>query len=354
LRNLTVTTANASYDIYIGSDLFSSQKHLKPLKQFNRFYFIVDENLIGLTSIIDDSRTIGKFVVASGESNKSFENYYKIQTQLIEKGFRRNDTIIALGGGVVGDLAGFVAATYQRGCSLIQIPTTLLSTVDSSVGGKTAINHPLGKNLIGSIYQPSLVLIDPSFFATLPKRQIINGMAEVVKYAILGRNDLFQSLETLSEEWHLANESLEDIIFQCISIKAEYVKADEKDFGIRNLLNFGHTFAHAIEQIFKYENILHGEAVAIGMSLAARYSYQSGYCDCVFVERLETLLSKLRLPYQLPEKCSPSIMVENMSRDKKNMQNGITLVLTRGIGECFIQQEVNPESIFEFLYQQTS
>ncbi len=340
MHKVTVTTAQTNYDVIICSDLLTPSNLEKHLAPFQQLFLIIDEHLVDVSNRFTNERIVGQYILPSGEINKSFQHYYQIQTQVIESGLRRNGAIVAIGGGVVGDLAGFVAATYQRGCSLVQVPSTLLSAVDSSVGGKTAINHPLGKNLIGAFYQPSLVLIDTQLWQSLPSKQLINGFAEVLKYAILSSPQLFEFLEQLEDVRTLSKQQSDDLVAECVAIKARYVEEDTQDLGIRNLLNLGHTFGHAIEQIHDYKGILHGEAVAIGMVLAAKYAASKSYCDKGLPEKIARVCNKLGLPSALPPNCVSKQMVSNMLKDKKNMQQGVNLILPKEVGDCFSKENV--------------
>jgi 3-dehydroquinate synthase len=255
---------------------------------------------------------------------------------MLQKKLDRRTILIALGGGVVGDLGGFVAACYQRGIRYIQVPTTLLAQVDSSVGGKTAINHPLGKNMIGAFHQPSLVLSDTSLLETLPEREFISGMAEVIKYGLIKDHSFFEWLEQNIE--HIMSrspEALATVIRKSCENKRDVVAKDEKENGVRAILNLGHTFGHAIENLMDYGSWLHGEAVAVGICMASRLSRDQGLISDESYSRIESILQKANLPTKAPKECSPDRMLEIMRGDKKSNNKEINLVLLKAIGEAF-------------------
>ena len=271
-------------------------------------------------------------VLPDGESTKSLKYLAGIYDRLIDNGMERSDYIIAFGGGVVGDLAGFAAATYLRGINFIQVPTTLLADVDSSVGGKTGIDHPKGKNLIGSFYQPRAVLIDVDILKTLDKRELINGFAEVIKYGAALDADFFSYLESNYKKiLAYDEETLIRIIEKSCSIKADIVNQDEKESGLRSVLNFGHSLGHAIETLYNYENIKHGEAIAIGMVFAAKLSKHLGLCGEEEVARIKNLIINSGLPSDIPD-FTPEQYVNAMKLDKKVSDKQIKFVLIKGIG----------------------
>ena len=271
-------------------------------------------------------------VLPDGESTKSLKYLADIHDRLIDNGMERSDYIIAFGGGVVGDLAGFAAATYLRGINFIQVPTTLLADVDSSVGGKTGIDHPKGKNLIGSFYQPRAVLIDVDILKTLDKRELTNGFAEVIKYGASLDANFFSYLESNYKKiLAYDEESLIRIIEKSCSIKADIVNQDEKESGLRSVLNFGHSLGHAIETLYNYENIKHGEAIAIGMVFAAQLSKHLGLCGEEDVARIKNLIINSGLPSDIPD-FTPEQYVNAMKLDKKVSDKQIKFVLIKGIG----------------------
>jgi 3-dehydroquinate synthase len=291
-----------------------------------------------------------------GEEHKTLDTLSTIYNTLIEHRFERTSAIIALGGGVVGDVAGFAAATYLRGVPYIQVPTTLLAQVDSSVGGKTAVNHPKGKNLIGAFYQPRGVYIDPDVLSTLDVRETRAGMAEVIKYGVIWDAKFFASLElvafgldggdTAIRELAAKDELIELVARSC-EIKAEVVGSDETEKGLRAILNFGHTFGHAIEAEAGYGVYRHGEAVAIGMVMAARYSVVLGHTDESTAKRIETLVESFGLPTTCPE-IEPSVLMAAMKLDKKVAGAKIRFVLTTGLGSVHLES-VDDEVLRRFL-----
>ncbi|MDX2494537.1 MAG: 3-dehydroquinate synthase, partial [Desulfuromusa sp.] len=287
-----------------------------------------------------------RFNVPDGEEFKSVETLQLIYNFLLENNFDRGCGIIALGGGVVGDMAGFAAATFLRGIPYVQVPTTLLAQVDSSVGGKTAVNHPLGKNLIGAFYQPELVLIDISTLKTLEIREVSAGLAEVVKYGVIRDYEFFCWLEkNVDKLKDLDTEALTYAIKKACQIKAEIVEVDEKEGSVRAFLNYGHTFGHAIENLSGYGRWKHGEAVSVGMVVASKISFQQGLCSQQDVDRLVTLLKDLDLPIDPPD-FSMNEYVTSMQRDKKVKQGELTLVLNRGIGEVVLQKITDISAVF--------
>ena len=261
----------------------------------------------------------------------------------------RKSVLIALGGGVIGDLVGFVAATFQRGVPFVQVPTTLLSQVDSSVGGKTAVNHPKGKNMIGAFYQPCLVLADLDTLQTLPQKEFRAGLAEIIKYGVISDSSLFEYLEKNVEKiLQLDKKCLEYIIKTSCSIKAEVVEKDELENHYRMILNFGHTLGHAIEALTHYSKFIHGEAVAIGMVYAAKLSDKLGKCQEGIPRRLDRLVRKFGLPADLPDLHSKAI-IESLYHDKKTMNHKIKFILVKEIGIVEIVDDIPEEKIISIL-----
>ena len=285
-------------------------------------------------------------LLPDGEKYKTLESLNLIFTALLQGNHGRDTTIIALGGGVIGDVAGFAAASYQRGVRLIQIPTTLLSQVDSSVGGKTAVNHELGKNMIGAFYQPSMVIIDTHTLDTLPKREVNAGLAEVIKYGAILDYEFFEWLEAhIDELVALNNESLQHCIARCCQIKADVVARDETEKGDRALLNLGHTFGHAIETHLGYGNWLHGEAVSTGMMIAAALSEQLGDISVADVSRLEKLLARANLPTLSPDSMQLEDYLPHMMRDKKVLAGKLRLVLLKSLGQAYIATDTDKDLV---------
>ena len=316
--------------------------------------FIVTDSAVGAlyAGPLQDTLEEGGFqprvhTVAAGEASKSFACFQQIIDWLVEQKAEQKEAIIALGGGVVGDLAGFVASCYQRGVPLVQVPTTLLAQVDSAIGGKTGINHPLGKNLIGAFYQPKLIYADPAFLLTLPERIYREGWAEIIKYAMILDADLFTTLEEQTAAL-LARDArlLPAIIARCMRMKMDIVQRDERDGGLRNILNYGHTFGHALEAITEYGTWLHGEAVAIGMEVAARIAVASGLLLQEDAQRQRNLLQAFNLPVQCAGVDIETAM-QAMQRDKKVRAGKMRWVLATSIGHAEVFDNIDTELVCE-------
>jgi shikimate kinase/3-dehydroquinate synthase len=274
------------------------------------------------------------FTIPAGESSKSLQYWQQILDWLVEHKAEHQEAIVALGGGVAGDLAGFVAATYQRGVPLVQVPTSLLAQVDAAIGGKTGINHPLGKNLIGAFYQPKLIIVDPAFLLTLPERMYREGWAEIVKYGMILDADLFEMLEMRTSSLHARDATLlAEIVARCIRLKMDVVQRDERDGGLRNILNYGHTFGHALEALTDYGTWLHGEAVSIGMEVAAQIAVSRGLLANEHAVRQHKLLHALDLPVHCPGVDTDAVL-ELMQRDKKVRAGRMRWVLPTRIGHA--------------------
>ena len=285
------------------------------------------------------------FIVPAGEASKSLQSWQLILDWLVEQKAEQQEPILALGGGVVGDLAGFVAATYHRGVPLVQIPTSLLALVDSAIGGKTGINHPLGKNLIGAFYQPKLIIVDPAFLLTLPERVYREGWAEIVKYGMILDADLFEVLEKQTSLLHTREATLlTKIIARCIQLKMDVVQRDERDGGLRNILNYGHTFGHALEALTDYGTFLHGEAIAIGMEVAAQIAVATGLLTNEHALRQHELLRALNLPVHCPGIATESVL-EKMQRDKKVRSGRMRWVLPAHIGHAEVYDDIPLEVV---------
>ncbi len=291
--------------------------------------------------------------IPDGRRQKTLTTVQAIYDQLLEVGFDRAGTIVALGGSIVGDIAGFVAATFMRGVNLVQCPTSLLAMADTSIGGKNSIDLPQGKNLVGSFKQPSLVLADVATLMTLPVEELISGMAEVIKHGLLADIDLFEKVE--QGEWPLKTDSLhsshseiQNLVAQAIQVKISYVQKDPFDEGIRKQLNMGHTFAHAIEKVSK-NTIRHGEAVAMGLAAATDLSARLGYCEHHLKERIDLVLKKVGLPNRIPAKLAPQSILEAMSRDKKRLAQSNRLVLPIKVGEVFVADNIKNDDILKTL-----
>ncbi len=285
-------------------------------------------------------------ILEDGEQYKNQQSLFAIYDALIQKKHHRDTTLMALGGGVIGDLTGFAASTYQRGVGFIQIPTTLLAQVDASVGGKTAINHPLGKNMIGSFYQPQAVFINIATLHTLPEREFRAGLAEMIKYGLLAGGDFLNKLSYALQQGLTASYPLlPELIAECCRIKAQFVESDEKERGQRALLNLGHTFAHALEAYTHYQQWLHGEAVAIGLYCAAVLSYQSGLIDWTLVKQVEQMLQDARLPHKIPANINLKKLRELMGLDKKIKNKKLRFVLIKKPGHCYLEDQVTEDDL---------
>lgn len=285
-------------------------------------------------------------ILPDGEEFKNKGSLFAIYDSLIQKKHHRDTTLIALGGGVIGDVAGFAASTYQRGIPFIQIPTTLLAQIDASVGGKTAINHPLGKNMIGSFYQPQAVIIDLNTLNTLPQREFRSGLAEMIKYGLLAGGTFLKELQlALKEGLTVQSSDLPKLIAQCCRIKAEFVEKDEKETGQRALLNLGHTFAHALEAYTHYQRWLHGEAVAIGLYCAAVLSYKIGLIDLFLVEQVEMMLRNAGLPHKIPKSVDLQKLTDLMSLDKKIKNNCLRFVVIQKPGDCYLSDKITEDCL---------
>ena len=273
-------------------------------------------------------------VIDAGERHKTRETKQRIEDHLIEAGLSRDTVILGLGGGVVTDLAGFVAATYMRGIPWVALPTTLLAMVDASIGGKTAVDHPLGKNLIGAFHQPALVVVDVDFLRTLPEREMRQGLAEVAKAGIIGDADLFALLSSHADALARRDAGAAiEIIGRACAVKASVVAADEKESDLRQVLNFGHTIGHALEAVTGYTQFLHGEAVAVGMAKAALLSTRYGFCDAESLQRVVQLLANAGLPSEIPGDVSLTGVIQAMEVDKKAAGGKIKFVMCEGIGK---------------------
>lgn len=350
MASLTVSLDERSYPIFIESGLLSNANLLSQYIHSQRVCIISNEVVAPLyLDTIKQSLSqfqLDEIILEDGEASKNLSNFEAIMAHMLEQGHGRDSTIIALGGGVIGDLSGFAAACYQRGIDFIQVPTTLLSQVDSSVGGKTAVNHPLGKNMIGAFYQPKAVFIDIDSLITLPAREFAAGMAEVIKYGVLADSEFFDWL--IENQQAIKNKDaklLAQMIEHCCAIKADIVARDEKESGVRAHLNLGHTFGHAIEAELGYGQWLHGEAVATGMVMASQLAHDLDLIDADAVAAVTDLIQQFDLPTQAPASMSFADFIRHMRRDKKNMNGNIRLILPTKIGECGIFDDVSQQQL---------
>ncbi|KGK01082.1 3-dehydroquinate synthase [Thalassotalea sp. ND16A] len=350
MADLIVSLAERSYPIYIESGLLSDNSQLTEHIAGKRVCIVTNDVVapLYLASLKQQlsAYTVDQLILPDGEAQKNLTNFEVIMAHLLANGHGRDSTLIALGGGVIGDITGFAAACYQRGIDFIQIPTTLLSQVDSSVGGKTAVNHPLGKNMIGAFYQPKAVLIDIDSLSTLPIREFNAGMAEVIKYGILGDKPFFDWLET-NKQAIKAKESkiLAEMIQRCCQAKADIVSEDEKEAGVRALLNLGHTFGHAIEAEQGYGVWLHGEAVATGMVQASQLAEHLGYLSAAETNQIIELISYFDLPIKAPDDMSFADFIKHMARDKKNLGGKLRLIIPTAIGKSEIFDNITEQQL---------
>ena len=347
---LTVDLAERSYPIYIGDLLLGDGSLLLQHIPGKNVLVVSNETVAPLyldkTLAMLGGKHTETCILPDGEEFKNLETLNTIYDALLGKKLDRNSTIVALGGGVIGDMAGFAAASYQRGIHLIQIPTTLLAQVDSSVGGKTAVNHPLGKNMIGAFYQPRAVIADTATLDTLPDRELSAGIAEIIKYGLIRDLPFFEWLrQNMDKLLQRDAGALAYAIEHSCRNKAEVVAADEKESGQRALLNLGHTFGHAIEAGLGYGQWLHGEAVAAGMCMAAKLSQQLGWISAEDVARIAAMIAKADLPVHAPAELGVDRFVELMSVDKKVIDGVLRLVLLKDIGHAVVTNDYSQEQL---------
>jgi len=342
MKTYQVDLGDRSYPIYIGPCL-SEKKLLVDTVYHHEVVIVTNETIAPLyldkieSPLKAEGKKVSSVVLPDGESYKNLDTVNKIFDVLLEQSYSRKVVLVALGGGVIGDMTGFAAASYQRGVDFVQIPTTLLSQVDSSVGGKTGVNHPLGKNMIGAFKQPIAVLIDPSTLSTLPKKEFSAGFAEVIKHGIIQSEPYFNMLEqNLNEIFSLDIDALTDVITGSCEIKSRVVAQDETEQGIRAILNLGHTFGHAIETTLGYGVWLHGEAVGVGLVMAAHLSQRLGLIDSDMVSRIKALVEKSGLPIAVPPEMTVDAFLRAMYRDKKVDAGTMRLVLIRHLGQGFV------------------
>jgi 3-dehydroquinate synthase len=348
MQTLYVELGERRYPIFIGSNL-DPQQLLEPYIRGQQVMIVTNETVKPLyldryqKAIESLGKKVGVCVLPDGESYKNIENLNLIFDALLEAGFNRDCTVVALGGGVIGDMAGFASACFQRGVYFIQVPTTLLSQVDSSVGGKTGINHPLGKNMIGAFQQPEVVLADMAQLKSLPERELSAGLAEVIKYALLGDVDFLTWLEANMDRLIAQDpELLAEAVYRSCAHKARIVANDEKEQGERALLNLGHTFGHAIESYLGYGEWLHGEAVATGMVMAADLSYLMGWITESDLERTKIIIQRAKLPIKCPQIPLDEFLAY-MAHDKKVLNGQLRLVLMKSLGQAIITKEFDVE-----------
>lgn len=348
MKTLYVELGERRYPIFIGSNL-NPQELLEPYIHGKQVMIVSNDTVAPLyldrykATLENLGKTVATCILPDGEKYKNIEHLNLIFDALLEAGFNRDCTVLALGGGVIGDMAGFASACFQRGVYFIQVPTTLLSQVDSSVGGKTGINHPLGKNMIGAFQQPQVVLADMSQLSTLPDRELSAGLAEVIKYALLGDEEFLVWLEANMEGLIARDEQLlAEAVYRSCAHKAHIVANDEKEQGERALLNLGHTFGHAIESYLGYGEWLHGEAVATGMVMAADLSHRMGWISLEDLERTKKIISRAQLPIVCP-KIPLDDFLAYMAHDKKVLNGQLRLVLLQQLGKAVITRDFDVE-----------
>lgn len=355
MRTLTVDLGDRTYPIFIGADLISDSTLYRPYVHGRQVMIVSNETVAPL--YLESVKTalvgyqVSSVVLPDGEQYKNLDNLNRIYSALLEQRFDRRCTLVALGGGVVGDMTGFAAASYQRGVNFIQVPTTLLSQVDSSVGGKTGVNHALGKNMIGAFHQPQCVIADTATLATLPARELSAGLAEVIKYGLINDREFFDWLEANMPALVARDDAaLSYAIERSCADKAAVVAADEREVGQRALLNLGHTFGHAIETGMGYGNWLHGEAVGAGMCMAATMSACLGWLSEEQVARVDGLVAAAGLPVRPPDEVAPERFMELMAVDKKVVDGQLRLVLMKDIGESVICADFDLDTLRKTLH----
>ncbi len=355
-HSLEVDLGERSYPIRIGQQILGQGELIEPHIHGGSALIVSNDTVAPLyldtvRQVLDSSGIRhDQIVLDDGEQFKTMASIESIIDLLLQNHHDRRTTIIALGGGVIGDIAGFAAAIYQRGVNFIQLPTTLLSQVDSSVGGKTGVNHPLGKNMIGAFYQPQCVLIDIDTLNTLPPRELSAGLAEVVKYGLIHDAGFFAWLEQNIDGLMARDaELLAQAVLVSCQTKARVVELDERESGLRAILNLGHTFGHAIETVMGYGNWLHGEAVAAGMVMALDLSRREGLIDASVGERAVALLERAALPVAPPAEISAEQFLEVMAVDKKTIDGKINLVLLRALGDAFVTSDYDPAKLHQTL-----
>lgn len=357
MQIIKAKTASRQYFIYVGAGIISRLGFYLKQHGFTDRAIIITNPIVNelygssiKTDLLAEGLEAAILLVPDGEKYKSLENAAMLYKKISELGADRRTPVIAVGGGVIGDLAGFVAATYMRGLPLVQVPTTLLAQVDSSIGGKVAINHEKIKNKIGAFYQPDFVLSDTQTLNTLPDNQLSNGLAEIIKYAVIRDRTFFKYIErNVNNIKSRQPEALERTIARCAKIKARVVARDERDTGLRNILNFGHTVGHAIESTSDF-NLGHGEAVSIGMTIAGRISRNAGLLSQRELNDIIRLIEKAGLPVKLPE-LDAGRVIEVIRQDKKIISGRIRFILAKSIGNAIISDRISPADIEKALVE---
>ncbi|KUG24101.1 3-dehydroquinate synthase [hydrocarbon metagenome] len=352
--------SRSSYEIRIGRDIIDRIALIIAKNHKSERYIVITDDCVGslygkkfLASLEDVGLNVSLIEFPAGEANKNINTVLDIAEKLLHAGADRETFLIALGGGVVGDITGFIASVFMRSVPYIQIPTTLVAQVDSSIGGKTAVDLPQGKNLMGTFYQPCAVFTDLSFLETLPEKEFNNGLSEIIKYGIIDDEKMFHTVEDNIETIKSKDSKiLLNIIETCCRIKKSIVEIDEKDQGLRHILNFGHTWGHALEKMSRY-TITHGEGVALGMIAAARLSEKMGYLESNQAKRIETLIRSAGLPWKIPEVFSADDIIDALRMDKKKKGDIVRFVLLKKIGMPFIIGSIKPETITAVIEEMT-
>lgn len=347
METLTVTHPAGQYTVTIGAGLL---EHLRELTAVDGRVAVITDSHVGPLYADAISNKTCLITMPAGEQHKTLATVSGMYGQLLEAGIDRRDTIVALGGGVVGDVAGFVAATYMRGINFVQCPTSLLAMVDASVGGKTGVDLPQGKNLVGAFKQPTAVIADVATLQTLPPEELSAGMAEVIKHGLIGDEELFGKLEI--GDWRVNSRSpipnLQSLVTRAIRVKQLVVQKDPFEHGRRAVLNLGHTFGHAIEQVSQYR-VRHGEGVAMGLVAAANLSARLGLCSADLQVRIETALQQANLPSRIPIELAPQAQYRAMFSDKKKAGGKLRFILLRDVGDVFVADDVPDTAVMETL-----
>jgi 3-dehydroquinate synthase len=353
MERINVNLGKRSYPIFIEHGILGNiSKIVREYFSGRKILVITDSNVVDLyarqlaAGLENEGFQTFVEVVPAGEASKSLARAEDLYNAALDHRLDRKSAILALGGGVVGDLAGFIAATYMRGIGFIQVPTTLLAQVDSSVGGKVAVNLPRAKNIVGAFYQPKLVIIDPDTLLSLPEREFAEGLVEVIKYGIIRDEDFFRWLEQYIKNLRQNTADLVHAIKRSCEIKAAIVSEDEAECGLRMVLNFGHTVGHALEAVFGYGTLLHGEAVALGMVFEAKIALNRGLIDERTFLRIEGLV-KSAVPKDLPHRPDPDSLIESMSFDKKNLNEKITFILPERLGRVAVYSDITAKEILQ-------
>lgn len=356
---IRVNLPQNTYEIAIASDsLDRLGRWMKSLSLGKKVVLVSNPKVFGyygarvMASLKDAGFQVTHHLFEDGEAYKTLDSVRRLYDTALDFGLERSSTLVALGGGVVGDMTGFAAATWLRGIHFVQVPTTLLAAIDASIGGKTGVNHPQGKNLIGAFYQPRLVLIDPRALATLPEREFRAGLAEAIKYGAIWDRELFEQLEaaeTLASSTTVSTKLLHEILVRSCQAKADVVSKDEKEAGLRAILNYGHTIGHAVESLTEYSQLLHGEAVGIGMVAASRLAVAMGLWDCENDDRQLALIQKAELPTQVPKGVEIEAVVAKLKTDKKVKDGQVRFVLPTALGSAIVSDRVTDDLVRDVL-----